>query len=375
MAQFSDFAAGNSLAELLADLNAKFAALTEHTFISLEILPTSTGLSADTRYKVVFTYTDGATATTPFVFTGYAALTMTEAMAAFNTARAALPAGFASGALAQTVYNDLRRTHVLEGQQLVLLAYNADVTAGDRWPAGVGGTASGGGGGGSVLRSSLASTFRDDWRGTGVAGDTGSFTSSLLNGGGSATSSTYVDGNHLGIVYIQGGTTGNGATSLRHTNFHTVFGGGETYYETLPFIPIISDGTNTFGFRCGFGDLAAASSADYNNGIYFEAPAADAPNWHLKTAQGGVRTDVDSGIPVVAAAWVRLGFTANADGSSIQFYVNGVAVGAPITTNIPIVPATNACGLMFNMWSTAGTINRVIHIDYVETQTIFTTPR
>jgi len=229
--------------------------------------------------------------------------------------------------------------------------------------------------GGAVYEVTQASLFLDDWRGTAIAGDTGSFTSSLINGGGSSTSQTYVDGNHLGIAFLQTGTLGAGACSVRHSSLSVVFGGGETTYETLVLVPTVSDGTNTFGVRFGFGDLLAASSADYGDGIYFEAPSVNAPNWFLKTAQATVRTSLDLGVAVVAGIWVRLGFVVNAAGNSVQAMVNGLPVGAPITTNIPVVPNTDACALMFNIWSTAGTAQRQMHWDYVATSTIFTTPR
>jgi len=225
------------------------------------------------------------------------------------------------------------------------------------------------------LSATRSSYFRDDWMGTNIAGDTGSFANSLINGGGSSVSQNLVDANHFGIAFIQTGTNVAGACSVRHSNRNRVFGGGVVTYETLVNIDVVSDGTNTYGVRFGYGDLVSAAATDYSNGVYFEAPAATSPNWRFKTAKAGTRTDVDSGVAVVAGAWIRLGYRVNAAGTSVQFIVNGLDSGSPITTNIPIVPNTEAVALMYNIWKTAGTTNRIMSWDYVETGTTFTTPR
>jgi len=226
-----------------------------------------------------------------------------------------------------------------------------------------------------VRPSRFASYFRDDWRGTNIAGDTGSWTNSLINGAGSSVSDTYADANHFGIAFYQTGTAANGACSVRHGNKSVVFGGGETSWEELVLVVTASTGTETYGDRRGYGDLLSAAATDYSNGIYFEAPAENAPNWHLKTAKGGVRTDLDLGVAVVSGAWISLGFVCNAAGTSVQAVINGAPTGAPITTDIPNIAPTNSCALMHNIWRTAGSAQRQVHWDYVETGTVFTTPR
>jgi hypothetical protein len=64
---------------------------------------------------------------------------------------------------------------------------------------------------------------------------------------------------------------------------------------------------------------------------------------------------------------------ANAAGTSITYYVDGVSVGS-ISTNIPSTSA-NASEPSFAIQKTAGSTSRTYKIDYFEYRNTLTTPR
>jgi len=87
----------------------------------------------------------------------------------------------------------------------------------------------------------------------------------------------------------------------------------------------------------GLGDINN-SVADHTNGVYFSFDKVIGDiNWFLVTANAGVRTRADTGIPVVANQFYNLKYVGNAAGTSIQAFIDGVSVGAAIVTNIPTV--------------------------------------
>jgi hypothetical protein len=76
-------------------------------------------------------------------------------------------------------------------------------------------------------------------------------------------------------------------------------------------------------------------------------------------SSGSVATNNASPKTLVAATYVRLGFVLTSN-TSLQFYVDGVAAGAAITTNIPSVVITPSF-----VCQATGTGTPVVDIDYV----------
>lgn len=166
-----------------------------------------------------------------------------------------------------------------------------------------------------------------------------------------------------GILTLTTGTdtTGSAAIIIGSDSLqHFLFGGGVYTIEADIFITDLSTVTETYAFRLGFGD---SSSADFVDGAYFEyTNTGSTPNWYKCTANNSTRTKTNTGIAVVAGAWTRLKIVVNADGTSVEYFINGVSAGVVIT-NIPTAAGretTAVCSII----KSAGTTARLINIDW-----------
>ena len=235
----------------------------------------------------------------------------------------------------------------------------------------------GGGGSGSATDVNLSGyvILWDDFINTGA---NAGFAASV-SGAGSGTkavASASTVGNP-GVFGLLSGTATTGSAYIYNTTQDEVFpitGGGVTEYETIVNVSALSDTTNAytvlFGWRSAAfnGGITPTStvgfrySHDLNNG-----------NWSFECRAADTSTSVDSGVIPVANTFVRLGFIMNAAGDSVQFYVNGVATGAPITTNIPA--ATVKGQLAWLILKSAGTTSRTLHIDAYRFKKALTTTR
>ena len=88
----------------------------------------------------------------------------------------------------------------------------------------------------------------------------------------------------------------------------------------------------------------ASGSTFVNGNNQFGLRKVNSGNFFLFVDNGGTETTVDLGVDGVTE--VALGFIVSSGGTSIQGYVNGVATGVPITTNIPTASGWRLnCGL------------------------------
>lgn len=152
-----------------------------------------------------------------------------------------------------------------------------------------------------------------------------------------------------GVVRLTSGTAASGRCAL-FLGSNSILTGGVTVggtngiqFECLVRFPAAADfnSANLEQVVLGLG-LEWSSDQEPSNGVYVRFTPASDSFWSLVTANSSTRTVVASSTAPVAGNWVRLGFTATA--SSVQFFVNGVAAGSPITTNIPTVEVK--CGLI-----------------------------
>lgn len=179
---------------------------------------------------------------------------------------------------------------------------------------------------------------------------------------------------HPGIVRLQPGTveTARQCITLGDPGAAPIIkGGGEIVCEAVVRLTQASPALfESVAF--GLGDVVNAVGGQAN-GIYFQYIGGASPdtNWHLVTANGGVRTRRDTGIPYASGGWIRLRFTINAAGTSIQANVNGADVGAAITTNIPTI----ALSLLFKADAITGGATTNYDVDYVYLKQTFTTAR
>lgn len=153
-----------------------------------------------------------------------------------------------------------------------------------------------------------------------------------------------------------------------------IVGGNPVFFEGRSRTPTVQDATDQWSDRFGLGDGTGGSDA--TDGCYFESDRAvnGDNNYRLCAANGGVRTKTTTGTAPTANTFERWKLIVNAAGNSIQGYRNDVAIGTPVTTNIPTAAATGV------YWSvvvkTLGGVNaRDIDRDYLETYQMFSAPR
>lgn len=173
---------------------------------------------------------------------------------------------------------------------------------------------------------------------------------------------TNQDSTHFGVVELNTGTTTAGAAGMGRFAtgvLTTTLGSGQIFtQEWLVRIPTVSDGTNTFTFRCGWKTGIASTPTD---GVYFEY-SSDAPssgNWIGRTTASSTSTTASGGstIALSAGAWTRL--TITWDGTTMTFLVGGVSIGTS-TTNIPTVALAESIDVI----KSAGTLARTALVDY-----------
>jgi len=166
-----------------------------------------------------------------------------------------------------------------------------------------------------------------------------------------------------GIQRLDTGTTISGYAVL-HLNiyyYNFLFGAGVYTLETDIYISNLSTVTETYTLRFGFGDNI---SGDMVDGAYFEyTNTGSTPNWYRCTASNSTRTKTDTGVAAAAGTWTRLKVVVNANGTSVEFFINGVSVNVN-TTNIPTGEGRGTEAIL-SVIKSAGTTSRTIDIDWV----------
>lgn len=150
-------------------------------------------------------------------------------------------------------------------------------------------------------------------------------------------------------------------------------GFGITVFDSRCRTPTIQDATDAWVDRWGMGDTAAADQVD---GIYFECDrVTNGDNLvRLCTSTASVRTKTSTAAEPTANVFQRWTWVLNAAGTSVSSYIDGVATGTTITTNIP---TTGAMACWFGqLIKTLGILNaRTVDRDYLEAYVLFTSPR
>jgi hypothetical protein len=187
-------------------------------------------------------------------------------------------------------------------------------------------------------------------------------------------STTAVRTNHLGVIESTTGTTTTGRAAIymgSSSANQLLLGTGGAYWEAAIYINTLSDGTETYAYRIGFGDVF---SGDLTDGLYFEYDSTASANWQVKTAAAGSRSTVVT-TTTVATGWVYLRAEIVRGGAEAKFYISAdpwagwteVAASSgtyPIVSNLP-TGTTHYTGWLHNIIKSAGTTARIVAIDYV----------
>lgn len=179
------------------------------------------------------------------------------------------------------------------------------------------------------------------------------------------------DATSCGVIQLTTGSTATGRACLR-TLQNSAFrlGLGKATYTARFRLPILSDATNRFAVRLGFGDTDGGDMVD---GVYFEYDDSASANWRCKTASASTRTTTTTAVAVAVATWYRLEIEVNADGTEVKFYIDGTLV-ATHTANIPVGSGRDT-GVGFWTVKSVGTTARVVQADWMGAKIVFTTPR
>lgn len=197
---------------------------------------------------------------------------------------------------------------------------------------------------------------------TGSAAQTGTLNWQASNTGAGATPTILMppDNAHPGILNLSTGTTATGKSGIFlspsiTTNSMKPYAGqfAMTWYLQ---VPILSNGTDRFAFRFGFGD---SITADFANGIYFEYDDSASANWRVKTAAASTRTVVDSGVAVASGTWTKFQIFTNNAAVSFSYSINGSTVGT-ISSNMPTLDVSPIAFII----KALGTTARNVYIDY-----------
>lgn len=201
--------------------------------------------------------------------------------------------------------------------------------------------------------------------------EVGCFTTSTTGTGSSVSFASVlatlgVQANRYGIATLETGTTTTGRANIVTPTMDSIVPG----YGRLSFSAVIrtpsnlSDATNRYGIKVGFGTLStsivdgAGASIRYRDNI-------NSGKWQLMTTDyGGVQTLTDSGITVAASTWYRFDAVLNASASQVQYYINGSLISS-ITASIQNAGSIYL-GLTAMILKSAGTTSRGMYVDFLE---------
>lgn len=113
-------------------------------------------------------------------------------------------------------------------------------------------------------------------------------------------------------------------------------------------------------------------STDFSNGVYFKYNRSVSVNWLCGTAEGGSRTEADSGVPVTADDFAVLTYVVAPDISQVEFFIDGTLV-CTNTTNLPT--DSEALNGVYKFFKTNGNDEKRITFDYTWIRMDFATPR
>lgn len=188
------------------------------------------------------------------------------------------------------------------------------------------------------------------------------------NGGGFNLFSAFSESYSMptsGILQVTTGTNsaGRGGFDSWESRPHALTT-GITQYETLVNVPVLATATDDFVMRIGY---CRGSGIDQQI-IGFEYDRSANTNWQGVTGSLGNFTRIDTGVPVTADAWVRLGWVATS--AAVNFFINDRQVGTS-TSNI----RTASHWIGAHIIKTAGTTARTFLCDYIYARHDFTNPR
>lgn len=167
---------------------------------------------------------------------------------------------------------------------------------------------------------------------------------------------------HPGIARLLAGTVAMGRSAISiGDGFENIIIGGTAalVFECLVSPRVSVSGIDLLRHEAGLGlGWNSGNPTDLSDGVFWRFEPLLNANFVGVSRASSIETVRASTTAPVLGNWYRLGFTATA--TSVQFTLNGVAVGAPVTTNISAVLTS----LGFISRAVGSGVNPELLIDY-----------
>jgi hypothetical protein len=132
-------------------------------------------------------------------------------------------------------------------------------------------------------------------------------------------------------------------------------GAGRLLASANVIVPVLSDVTNPFIVRVGFGNAHSGASG----ATWLQYSSGASANWQFVVVSNSVATTTTTSIPVVAGAPNDLRVLVSGDGSASEAFVNGTSVGV-FTSGFPFGSSQRVCALGGIMRAGTGTVARSV---------------
>lgn len=196
----------------------------------------------------------------------------------------------------------------------------------------------------------------------------------FINLSSGAVAQVASEANHPGIIQLSTSTSTTGRCAMANVQYTdiVVLGGGKARYGGVFKIPTLSDVTNTFTVWAGFSDLQTGNPTD---GVFFRyTHGTNSGKWEGVCRSNGSETARDTAV-TADTSWHTYEVEINAAGTSVQFYIDGVATGAAVTTNIPTGTGRETGLMPCYIVKSAGGTARTVNVDAFWYILEFTTAR
>src|SRR5688572_27304724 len=188
------------------------------------------------------------------------------------------------------------------------------------------------------------------------------------SGTGTATDLTAVASEigHPGVVEMETGTTTTGASNVASRD--NVIQLGSNWYwvfETVFRLPLLPDGTQTFGIDLGFYDNNEVGAPI--DGIYAfvdnDSGTGSNGGWELQAENNNAVTSVATNVIPAANTWYRVKVVVYPDNTA-ELFIDDASI-AILTSGLP-TGAGRGTSFGASIFKTAGTTERVLQIDSIE---------
>ena len=165
---------------------------------------------------------------------------------------------------------------------------------------------------------------------------------------------------HPGLAIFSTGTTTTGRITFGNQDSSSILlGAGKCRFGLVMKLTTLSDGTNTYTVRMGWGDVFAGESVDFVGFRY--SHGVNGGEWQAVTRSNSTETATDTNV-AADTNWHTYEADINAGATSVQFWIDGTSVGTN-STNVPTGTGREVTMIPLNLIKSAGTTARTVQLD------------